>query len=321
MQQSPASRRTVLITGGAGFIGSTLAQQLADRCEVRIFDSFARNALAGTALEGHPAVRLIKGDVLDGAGLREAMIGVDEVYHLASVAGVATVLHHPVRTMRVALQGTFEVLDAALSMPVPPRLVVFSTSEVYGRMARNVAESDDTSVGPVAESRWTYASAKLAVEHLTHAFGREHGLRVTTVRPFNVYGPRQVGEGAIHHFVRRALAGEPLVVHNDGGQLRSWLYVDDMVRGTIAAMERPAGIGEAFNLGNPAATVTVRELAELVVRVSGSDSPIVSEPRDYPDIEVRIPEIGKAGSLLGFVPQVGLEAGIARTIAWYREAR
>lgn len=318
MTTTPTPSRTVLITGGAGFIGSTLAQQLCGRSEVRIFDSFARNALAGTGLEGHPNVRLIKGDVLDGAGVRAAMEGVHEVYHLASVAGVATVLHHPVRTMRVALQGTFEVLDAAVSMPEPPRVVVFSTSEVYGRNARDVAETDDTSVGPVAESRWTYASAKLAVEHLTHAFGREHGLAATTVRPFNVYGPRQVGEGAIHHFVRRALAGEPLVVHNDGTQLRSWLYVDDMVRGTIAAMERPEAVGQAFNLGNPGATVSVRELAELVARVANASSPIISEPRDYPDIEVRIPEIDKAAALLGFDPEVGLEEGIARTIAWYR---
>jgi nucleoside-diphosphate-sugar epimerase len=173
-------------------------------------------------------------------------------------------------------------------------------------------------VGPVSQSRWTYASAKLAVEHLAHAFGREQGLQVATVRPFNVCGPRQVGEGAIHHFVRKALLGEPLVVHNDGAQLRSWLFVDDMVTGTIATMERDEAVGQAFNLGNPEATVSVRELAELVVEVSGSSSPIVSESRDYPDIEVRIPSIDHARALLGFAPEVDLRAGIERTVAWYR---
>lgn len=311
-------RPVVLITGGAGFIGSTLALRLADRAEVRVFDSFARNALSGTALEAHPAVKLIRGDVLDPESVAAAMVGVDQVYHLASIAGVGTVLHHPVRTMRVAIQGTFEVLDAAVAQPKPPRVVVFSTSEVYGRQARDVSELGDTSVGPVSQSRWTYASAKLAVEHLTHAFGREHGLQVATVRPFNVYGPRQVGEGAIHHFVRKALLGEPLVVHNDGSQLRSWLYVDDMVSGTIATMEHPAAAGHAFNLGNPAATVSVRELAELVVAVAGSSSPVISEPRDYPDIEVRIPNIDRARTLLGFEPLVGLRQGIEKTVAWYR---
>lgn len=318
MGHSETRRPVVLITGGAGFIGSTLALRLAERCDVRIFDSFARNALAGTALEAHPAVTMIRGDVLDPESVGAAMKGVDQVYHLASIAGVGTVLHHPVRTMRVAIQGTFEVLDAAIAQAEPPRVVVFSTSEVYGRQARDVAESNDTSVGPVSQSRWTYASAKLAVEHLSHAFGREHGLQVATVRPFNVYGPRQVGEGAIHHFVRKALLGEPLVVHNDGAQLRSWLYVDDMVSGTIATMEHPAAVGQAFNLGNPLATVSVRELADLVVEVSGSASKVVSEPRDYPDIEVRIPNIDSARSLLGFAPTVDLREGIARTVAWYR---
>ena len=318
MSNTTTRRPVVLITGGAGFIGSTLALRLADRCDVRIFDTFARNAMAGTGLEAHPAVTLVRGDVLDGDGVAAAMQGVDQVYHLASIAGVATVLNHPVRTMRVAIQGTFAVLDAAIAQPVPPRVVVFSTSEVYGRQARNVSESDDTAVGPVSQSRWTYASAKLAVEHVAHAFGREHGLKVATVRPFNVYGPRQVGEGAIHHFVRKALLGEPLVVHNDGAQLRSWLFVDDMVTGTIATMERDEAVGQAFNLGNPQATVSVRELAELVVEVSGSSSPIVSESRDYPDIEVRIPSIDRARTLLGFAPEVDLRAGIERTIAWYR---
>lgn len=318
MGHSETRRPVVLITGGAGFIGSTLALRLAERCDVRIFDSFARNALAGTSLEAHPAVTMIRGDVLDPESVGAAMKGVDQVYHLASIAGVGTVLHHPVRTMRVAIQGTFEVLDAAVAQAEPPRVVVFSTSEVYGRQARDVAESNDTSVGPVSQSRWTYASAKLAVEHLSHAFGREHGLQVATVRPFNVYGPRQVGEGAIHHFVRKALLGEPLVVHNDGAQLRSWLYVDDMVSGTIATMEHPAAVGQAFNLGNPLATVSVRELADLVVEVSGSASKVVSEPRDYPDIEVRIPNIDSARSLLGFAPTVDLREGIARTVAWYR---
>jgi nucleoside-diphosphate-sugar epimerase len=224
-----------LITGGAGFIGSTLAQRLVNTHRVRLLDSMHRNALEGTGLDTHPNVELVRGDVCDRETVRAAMRDAESVYHLASIAGVGTVLHHPVRTMRVAIQGTFEVFDAAVAMPRPPRLVAFSTSEVYGRQARQVRESDDTPVGPVSQSRWTYASAKLAVEHLAHAFGREFGLEVATIRPFNVYGPRQVGEGAIHNFVKRAIAGEPLVVYNDGAQIRSWAYVDDVVDGAIAA--------------------------------------------------------------------------------------
>lgn len=138
MSSSPTRRPVVLITGGAGFIGSTLALRLAARCDVRIFDTFARNALAGTGLDAHPAVTLLRGDVLDGAGVAAAMQGVDQVYHLASIAGVGTVLNHPVRTMRVAIQGTFSVLDAAIAQPVPPRVVVFHLGSLRAAGAKCV---------------------------------------------------------------------------------------------------------------------------------------------------------------------------------------
>lgn len=310
---------TILLTGGAGFIGSTLARRLVDHNRVRIFDTFDRDALSGTLLDGHPNVQRVRGDVRDAEQMLNALRGVDRVVHLASVAGVGTVLSQPVRTMRVALEGTANVLEAARELGTVKRIVCFSTSEVFGRHAYNVTEQDDTPIGPVNEPRWTYAVAKIAAEHLGHSYGRQFGLPVVSLRPFNVYGPGQIGEGAIHNFIRRALADEPITVNNDGRQIRSWCYVDDMVDATLAALERSEAAGHAFNVGNPAATVTVYQLAEMVKRLAESRSEIRFERRDYPDVEIRVPNVDKARHLLAWQPRVGVEEGISRTLRWYRE--
>jgi nucleoside-diphosphate-sugar epimerase len=240
------------------------------------------------------------------------------VIHLASIAGVDTVMKHPVTTMRTALLGTSNVLEAALAAGGMERVIDFSTSEVFGRHAFNVTEGDVTSLGAVGEARWTYAVSKLATEHLTFNYHKEHGLPTCSVRPFNIYGPRQVGEGAVHHFILRALRGETLGVHNDGGQIRAWCYVDDIVAGTLLALEHPRAVGHAFNIGNPRSTVTIYNLAREVVRLAGSSSRIEFVRWDFPDVELRIPNIDKARELLGFEPRVDLEEGLLRTIAWYR---
>lgn len=313
------SGETILLTGGAGFIGSTLARRLVDHNRVRIFDTFDRDALSGTLLDGHPNVQRVRGDVRDPEQMLNAMRGVDRVVHLASVAGVGTVLAQPVRTMRVALEGTANVLEAAREVGDVKRIVCFSTSEVFGRMAYNVTEGDDTPIGPVDEPRWTYAVAKIAAEHLAHSYGRQFALPVVTLRPFNVYGPGQIGEGAIHNFIRRALRDESITVNNDGRQIRSWCYVDDMVDATLASLERGEAAGQAFNIGNPSATVTVYHLAEMVKRLAESRSEIKFETRDYPDVEVRVPNVNKARRLLAWQPKVGVEEGIARTLRWYRD--
>ena len=180
-------------------------------------------------------------------------------------------------------------------------------------------EHDATTLGVVGESRWTYAVSKLAAEHLTHAYHKEHGLPTVTVRPFNVYGPQQVGIGAIHTFVVEALKGNDLEIHGEGTQIRAWCYVDDMVDGVMLCLEKDEAVGHVFNIGNPRATVTVANLALLVKRLCNSDSKLVYSQRDYVDVELRIPSIKKAMSMLGYWPKVDLEEGLERTIAWYRE--
>jgi UDP-glucuronate decarboxylase len=310
--------KRILLTGGAGFIGSQIARRLISNNEIVIYDNLHRNALAYTDLPSSPNVDVVKGDVLDREHLAETAGGCDVFIHLAAIAGVDTVMDMPTLTMKVNLLGTLNALDAAVGAGVE-RFIDFSTSEVFGSHVYMGEEHDSTTLGVVGESRWTYAVSKLAAEHLTHAYHEEHGLPTVTVRPFNVYGPQQVGIGAIHTFVVDALKGNDLVIHGDGNQIRAWCYVDDMVDGVMLCLEKEEAVGHVFNIGNPRATVTVTNLAQLVKRLCGSDSKIVYGYRDYVDVELRIPSIKKAMKLLGYWPKVDLEEGLERTIGWYRE--
>jgi UDP-glucose 4-epimerase len=240
--------------------------------------------------------------------------------HCAGIAGVDTVLASPVRTMRVNVIGTYNVLEAALqSGDTLERLVDFSTSEVFGQHAFNVHEAHVTTIGSVGEARWTYAVSKLAGEHMAHAYHAELELPTTSVRPFNVYGPGQIGGGAIRAFIEAALAGDDLTIHGDGSQIRAWCYVDDMVDGTLLALESPNAVGESFNIGNARSAVTIHDLAQRVKRLSGCAGGIVFHPLHYTDVELRIPNVDKARELLGFEAKVDLDEGLERTIAWYRE--
>lgn len=309
--------KKIFVTGGAGFIGTTLCLRLVEDNEIVIFDNEHRNAMRYTELASHPNVRFIRGDVLSYNSVLEAMSGCQVVVHLAAIAGVDDVFHHPVLTMKVNMLGTYHVLEAARQHGVE-RLVDFSTSEVFGSYAFRVQEADVTSLGAVGETRWTYAVSKLATEHLAHNYYKEYGLPAVSIRPFNIYGPRQVGQGAIHAFVFRALRGEDLVIHNDGSQIRAWCYVDDIVDGVLLTLVKPEAVGQAFNIGNPRSVVTVYNLAREVIRLSGSTSRIRFETVDRVDVELRIPSITKAQKLLGFQPVVDLEVGLQRTIEWYR---
>ncbi len=308
----------LLITGGAGFIGSHLVERLTPKNEVVVYDNFRRDALTASGLADRKGVTVVPGDVLDATALREAMVGCNAVIHMASIAGVDTVLRNPVTTMRVAMLGTDNALEAAREQGDVERFIDFSTSEVFGRYAYHVTEFDSTTLGAVGEARWTYAVAKLATEHLAMNYHKEFGLRTLSIRPFNVYGPRQVGEGAVHHFIRRALAGETLMVHNDGSQIRAWCYIDDIVDATLLTLEREEAIGHSFNIGNPRSTVTIFNLAREIVRLSSSGAPIEFIDWPHPDVEIRVPAVGKAEERLGFRAKIDLEEGLLRTIQWYR---
>jgi nucleoside-diphosphate-sugar epimerase len=310
--------KRIVLTGGAGFIGTALCERLVANNKIVVVDNERRNAMKHTELAAHPNVTYRKVDVLDAPALRETFVAADIIIHLAAVAGVTDVFDHPVETMKVNLIGTYNVLEAAHSVGGVKCLVDFSTSEVFGSYAYRVQEGDVTSLGAVGEVRWTYAVSKLATEHLAYNYYREYGLPTVSIRPFNIYGPRQVGVGAIHTFIVRALKGEDLQLHNGGDQIRSWCFIDDIVDGVVLAISKPEAIGHAFNIGNPRSTVTTHQLAREIVRLSGSRSKLVDVVYDRTDVELRIPSIKKAKELLGYAPHVDLEEGLLKTIEWYR---
>jgi UDP-glucose 4-epimerase len=246
--------------------------------------------------------------------------GATHLVHAAAIAGVDTVIESPVRTMRVNLIGSYNALEAALATKdTLERLIEFSTSEVFGTYAFRVDERSATTQGSVGEARWTYAVSKLASEHMAHAYYQEFGLPTVSVRPFNVFGPGQIGGGAIRAFIEAALAGRDLTIHGDGSQIRAWCYVDDMVEGLLLALEHPNAVGESFNIGNARSAVTIFDLARRIKTLSGCPGEIVFQPLHYLDVELRIPNVDKARTLLGFESKVELDEGLERTIAWYRE--
>ena len=310
--------KRVFITGGAGFIGSTLAGRLLHENDVTIYDDFRRDSLSSQPYAGHPRLKIVHGDVLDAAAVADAMGDANIVVHCAAIAGIDTVIVRPTETLRVNILGTANVLDAAHRLSNLERLVTFSTSEVFGQTAFRADETDTTHIGAVGEARWTYAVGKLADEHFALAYHQEFNMPTVVVRPFNVYGPGQVGEGAMRTFVIRALAGEDIQIHGDGNQIRAWCYVDDMIEGVLRAISNPKAVGEAFNIGNARAVITIYGLAQTVVRVLGSRSKIRFVPKDYADVELRVPSVRKARELINFEARVDLEEGIAKTAEYYR---
>ena len=311
--------KRIFITGGAGFIGSTLISRLVEHNRIVAYDNLTRNTLKSLPeLISHPNLTLVEGDVLDPARLTEAMKSADIVVHAAGIAGIDTVLKDPVKTMRVNMIGTANVLEAARANGVKERIIDFSTSEVFGSMAFRSAESDVTVAGSAGEARWTYAVSKLAGEHLAHAYHAQFKLPVVTVRPFNIYGPGQTGEGAIQIFIKRALRNETIHIDGDGAQIRAWCYVDDFVECLMRCIEDPAAVGHSFNIGNARAVITILGLAEAVLRVTRSESNIVYDPPLSADIAIRIPSVDKAQQVLGFKAKVDLEEGIRRTADFFR---
>ena len=310
--------KQIFITGGAGFIGSKLVGRLVEQNEIVIYDNFRRNSLKQNSFATHPNLTVIDGDILDYPKLRQAITGSQIVVHCAAVAGIDTVIKHPTETMRSNMVGTAKVIEAAATISNLERFVNFSTSEVFGREAFRSEETDSTSIGAVGEARWTYAVSKLAAEHLTKAYHQEFGMPTVSVRPFNVYGPGQVGEGAMTTFIRRATNCEDLLIHGDGNQIRAWCYIEDFVDGLLTAIAHPAAVGESFNIGNARAVITVYGLAQTILRVVGGDSKIKFVSRSGPDVELRVPGVEKAKRLIGFEAKTDLEAGIKLTADYYR---
>jgi UDP-glucose 4-epimerase len=314
-----------LITGGAGFIGSHLAEQLLrDGEEVFVLDDLSTGTLANVApLAHHPRFHLVVDSVLHPAVVNELVNKADVVYHLAAAVGVRTIVEQPVRTLRVNLEGTETVLDACCRFGRP--VLLASTSEVYGdhRSERPLDEQSRRIYGATTQKRWAYADSKAMDEFLALAYREEHGLDAVIVRLFNTVGPRQTGQYGmvIPRFVERALAGDPIEIYGDGQQTRCFCHVQDTIRALrdlMTDLDRAAG--QIFNVGANN-QIGIAALAETIKEMTGSGSPTVHVPFDevygtgIEDMLHRVPCIDKIRSTIGWVPTRSLEQILEDVIA------
>ncbi|MBI5404444.1 MAG: NAD-dependent epimerase/dehydratase family protein [Ignavibacteriae bacterium] len=313
--------KRILLTGGGGFIGSKLAEALGRDNEILVYDIFLRDSLKYKKIN-RKNFTVIDGDILDYDKLKKACedFRPQVAVHLAAIAGVDTVIRNPIRTMDINIVGTMNFLKALKKYSHNlERVANLSTSEVLGAYSYKSSEKSGTKFAPVGEARWTYSVSKVAGEHLAYSFYKEYGYPIVTIRPFNIYGPGQIGEGAIQIFIKNAVRNKNIEIHGDGDQIRSWCYIDDMMDGIMLSLTNKKAIGEIFNIGNPKGTVTISSLAEKIVALCKTKSKIIYVLKNYVDVELRIPTIEKAERLLGYKPKVDLNDGIVKTFAWYKK--
>jgi len=313
--------KRILLTGGGGFIGSRLAELFSKENEILIYDIFARDSLKYKKINLRN-VKIVNGDITDYEALKKATEDFKPqiALHLAAIAGVDTVINNPVKTMEVNILGTFNFVRALEKYSGKlERVVNFSTSEVLGAFAYKSSEKSNTNLAPVGEGRWTYSISKVSGEHLLYSYYKTRGYPAVSIRPYNIYGPGQIGEGAIQIFIKNAVLNKDIHIHGDGDQIRAWCYIDDMIEGTILCLTNKKAVGEIYNIGNPKGTITISSLAEKIVLLTGTKSKIKYIPKNYVDVELRIPSIEKAQKVLGFKPKIDLTEGIVKTYKWYKK--
>src|SRR5712691_3779322 len=316
----------VLVTGGAGFIGSHLTEALVgEGHEVTVIDDLSTGRVENLAAIAHsPRLRTHWGSIVEDDRLQELVDEADVVYHLAAAVGVRLILERPVETIETNIVGTERILRCAAK--AHKKVVLASTSEVYGKNERvPLSEDDDGVFGPTTKSRWSYAVSKAIDEFLGLAYCRDRGVPVVIVRYFNTIGPRQVGQYGmvVPRFVRQALAGEPITVYGDGKQVRSFTDVEDTVRATFALSREPAAVGQVFNVGSGRA-ITINDLAARVRALTGSASAIAHIPFEqayesgFEEPRLRVPDISKLCKATGFAPKVDLDTSLRRVIAHHQ---
>ncbi|MFI5217026.1 MAG: GDP-mannose 4,6-dehydratase [Candidatus Limnocylindria bacterium] len=320
---SGAAPRRVLVTGAAGFIGSSLVDRLlAEGREVvglDNFDSFypeqAKLRNLGAAM-GHPGFRLVRADIRDSAALGRVFGagGIDGVVHLAALAGVRESLERPTAFADVNVHGTSAVLEAA-ARSGRPHFVLASSSSVYGERENGPFREEDPVLHPISP----YAATKRACELLAHAFHHSQGLGVTCARIFTAYGPRQRPDLAVRKFAERMLSGRPVPIYGDGGSLRDFTFIDDLVDGLVRALDRDLGFA-ILNFG-AGRTVTVLELVKQLEQALAIEAEIEWRPRETGDVTRTWADTSAARAALGWTPRVSFEEGIRRFVAWLREPR
>jgi len=301
--------KRMLITGGTGFIGSNLCEEFQDKYEVTSFSDCGRVS----PLFDKTAVRSVKGSTSDYYELNRYLGKSDIVIHCAGVTGIDTVLQHPYGALFSNLQGVMNVIELITGSDVE-HTIIFSSGEALGT---NTKIKEGFAQYPLYDDRWCYGISKLVAEYLSLSRFRTAQTPITVVRPFNVYGPGQVGGGAIRTFILQALKNELITVHGDGSQVRSWCYIDDFVQGIRLIVENPDEcIGKVFNIGNDQTVISILELAKLVVELLNSKSQIDFVKAPFIDVEYRVPDI-TAISKLGFHNVTDLKWGILNTAEYF----
>ena len=305
-----------LITGGAGFIGSHLADHLLDRGDqVVLLDDLSTGRLENIKhLTGRPDAEFVLGSILNSDLVDDVTSRVDTVFHLAAAVGVTLIVEKPLESLMTNIRGTETVVEKAHKYH--RRLLVMSTSEIYGKnTSDSLSEEDDRILGSPLKSRWSYSEAKAIDEILAYTYWREKGLETVIVRLFNTVGPRQTGSYGmvIPRFVGQALRNEPITVFGDGSQTRCFCHISDVAGALIALSENGNAFGKVFNLGG-GEEVSIKELAERVIRLADSQSSLQFVPYDiayeegFEDMERRVPDTARARELIGFKPEVNLDA-------------
>jgi len=318
-----------LVTGGAGFIGSHLVERLLELGnEVVVLDDLSTGARVNIErVVGHPKCELHVGSITDPVVLADVMRGIDVVYHLAAAVGVKLVADDPVRTIETNIYPTEHLLR--LAVQGKQRVFLASTSEVYGKNPKERwTEEDDLFLGPTSRPRWAYGCSKAIDEFLALAYHRKHALDVVVGRFFNVVGPRQVGHYGmvIPRFVEQALDGGPVVVYDDGGQVRCFAHVQEVVECVVRLMETPAAVGRVFNIGSDEA-VSVRQLAEAIISRVDPRVKIDYLPysraygEDFEDVRRRVPDVSRLFETIGLKPRTTLGAILDDIIRWKRGLR
>jgi UDP-glucose 4-epimerase len=316
-----------LITGGAGFIGSHLAEVLLKQnWTVEIIDNLSTGSIENISdLKGNPNFSYVLDSVMNRPLMLELVDRAHVIFHLAAAVGVRLIVDQPVQTIATNIKATELLLELASRKRKP--LLLSSTSEVYGKLDRPIfSEDDDLVLGPTSRARWCYAASKIIDEFLAKAYFKERGLPTVVVRVFNTIGPRQTGQYGmvVPRFVHQALLGEPITVYGEGTQRRSFTWVGDVVQAMMALIQHPDAFGEVFNIGHTK-EISVRELAEMVKEMTGSQSEIVFVPYEqayevgFEDMPRRLPDISKLRSLIGYQPTVDLPDILERIIAYCRQ--
>jgi len=304
-----------LITGGAGFIGSHLADYLLDRGDqVILLDDLSTGRLANIGhLNGRADVEFVLGSILNSDLVDNVVSRVDTIFHLAAAVGVNLIVEKPLESLMTNIRGTETVVEKAHKHG--KRVLVMSTSEIYGKnTSDSLSEGDDRILGSPLKSRWSYSEAKAIDEILAYTYWREKGLETVIVRLFNTVGPRQTGSYGmvVPRFIGQALRNEPITVFGDGTQTRCFCHVSDVVKGLVALSEHPEAFGKVFNLGG-GEEVSIKELAERVIELAGSQSSLEFLPYDvayeagFEDMQRRVPDTERARQLVGFEPSTSLD--------------